>query len=153
MNAREYQEQIAHYLVSNFKRRNIQVYLEISLGKTIIGKNRRIDIFVHNTELNKALALECKYQEVGGTADEKIPYTLQDLEALHCPGFLAYAGEGFSPGVIHLLEGSPTAAYCQPQEGLDRTANTRELDYILASTFDWWDLILTKDPITLSQGA
>lgn len=147
---REYQKRIASYILYNFENRGIKVYLEVELGKTIIGKNRRIDIFVFNEPLNQALALECKYQDTGGTADEKIPYTLQDLEALHFPGFLVYAGEGFSKGIIHLLEGSSQAAYCLPDASFNQNSHTRELDSILAAVFDWWDLVLwDKKPFSL----
>ncbi len=58
------------------------IYTEVSLGKTIIGKNRRIDVFLLREAHQRALAIECKFQNVSGTADEKIPYALQDLEAL-----------------------------------------------------------------------
>ena len=86
------------------------VYLEVSLGKTIIGKDRQIDVFVVRPSDRKALAIECKYQDTLGTVDEKIPYALADLEALWVPGCLVYAGEGWSRGVLHTLEASRLAA-------------------------------------------
>jgi len=144
--AEEYKKIIASYIISNFRDRGIEAYLELGLGKTVIGKDRKVDIFVLNESINKAIALECKYQDIGGTADEKIPYTLQDLEALHCPGCLVYAGEGFSKGIINLLEGSPKAAYCLPNNSFDRNAATKELDCFLAAVFGWWDLIINKSP-------
>ena len=42
--------------------------------------------------------------------DEKIPYALDDLKALSMAGCIAYAGKGFSKGVLHMLEASPYAA-------------------------------------------
>lgn len=143
LNGHSYADRIAAYLVENYTDRGLAVYREISLGKSIIGKNRRIDIFALHEETGRALAVECKFQDSAGTADEKIPYTLQDLEAMHIPAFVVYAGEGFSQGVLHLLQGSSRAAYCLPPEDLKPTQHaTTELDHIIAMTFGWWDAIL-----------
>ena len=46
MTGKEYADLIAAYLDKNFGERGIKVYREVTLGKTIIGKNRRIDVFV-----------------------------------------------------------------------------------------------------------
>ena len=78
-----------------------------------------------------------------GTVDEKIPYALQDLEALWVPGCLAYAGKGWSRGVLHTLEGSRLAAYCLPdKDSLARGKHTRELDHMIAAIFGLWDVVL-----------
>jgi len=82
MTGNEYADLIAAYLVKNFSARGISVYREVSLGKTIIGKNRHVDIFVLHTDSDKALAIECKYQDSAGTVDEKIPYAIQDMNAM-----------------------------------------------------------------------
>ena len=60
-------------------REEVVVYTEVSLGKTIIGKNRKLDVFAVRRSDQCALALETKYQEVQGTTDEKIPYALKTL--------------------------------------------------------------------------
>jgi hypothetical protein len=78
------------------------------MGKSIIGKNRRIDIFLVEKQTKRAFAIECKYQSSVATADEKIPYTLQDLRAMRVPGCVSYAGNGFSDGVLHMLRASDT---------------------------------------------
>ena len=74
----------------------------------------RIDIFCVCERTNRAFAIECKFQDSHGTVDEKIPYALDDLDALPMAGCIAYAGQGFSDGVLHMLEASPHAAYCLP---------------------------------------
>ena len=81
-------------------------------------------MFVLRKSDQRALAIECKYQEVQGTTDEKIPYALQDLEALWFPGCLVYAGTGWSKGVLHTLEGSRRAVHCLPDR-LTSLAPTR----------------------------
>jgi len=140
----DYRDLIATYVVTNFAERHIEAYTEVDLGKSIIGKNRRIDLFLLETQRGLALGIECKYQRVQGTADEKIPYTLKDVEAMRTPGCIVYAGEGWSPGVRHLLEGSHMAAFCLPGPGLARASSTKEFDHVLAQTFGWWDIILEK---------
>lgn len=142
----DYRDLIAAYIDTNFGPRGLVVYTEVSFGKTIIGKNRQIDVFVLREADQKALALECKYQQVQGTTDEKIPYALQDLEALWIPGCLVYAGDGWSKGVLHTLEGSRLAACCLPvRPDLARTPATRELDHIVGAVFGLWDHVLAGE--------
>jgi hypothetical protein len=38
----EYSRLIANYIKKNYSERGLKIYLEVLLGKTIIGKNRRI---------------------------------------------------------------------------------------------------------------
>jgi hypothetical protein len=142
----EYRDLIAAYIDVNYGPRGVVVYTEVSLGKTIIGKNRKLDVFALRKADQRALALEAKYQEVQGTTDEKIPYALQDLEALWIPGCLVYAGPGWSKGVLHTLEGSRRAVYCLPERTeLARTNATRELDHILAAVFGLWDQVIPEE--------
>ena len=143
MTGSEYSNLIASYLVHNYGDRGLSAYREVPLGKSIIGKNRRIDLLVLQESSQRALAIECKYQGSQGTVDEKIPYTLQDMEALRVPGLVVYAGGGFSDGVIHMLEASHLAAYCLPDASDFQPSDaTRELDHVVAMTFDWWDVVL-----------
>ncbi|NOY94696.1 MAG: hypothetical protein GXP55_26255 [Deltaproteobacteria bacterium] len=134
----------------NYGDRGLVVYREVSLGKSIIGKNRRVDVFCLHEETEIAMAVECKYQRTSGTVDEKIPYTLDDLRAMHIPAFAVYAGDGFSEGVRHMLQASELAAYCLPDVDLGPCSTTRELDHIVAMTFGWWDVLLDqKTPFDL----
>jgi hypothetical protein len=117
------------------------VYREVNVGKSIIGKNRRIDVFCVCER--EAFAIECKFQDSPGTVDEKIPYTLDDLEALPMAGCVAYAGQGMSDGVLHMLRGAPHAAYCLPAPGqAEPSPDTWELDHLLAMHFKWWDVLV-----------
>ena len=143
----QYANLVASYLVARFGHRGVTVYREVPFGKTLIGKNRRIDILLIEESSRTAMALECKYQDSAGTADEKIPYALQDLAQLGMPACLVYAGEGFSPGIAHMLAASPLTAYCWPEAPFASTEATRELDAALARTFRWWDLVVAgKSP-------
>ena len=143
MTGGEYANLVAAYLSRRFASRGLQVYREVRVGKTIIGKNRCIDIFCIADDTRKAFAIECKYQDSQGTVDEKIPYALDDLRALPMAGCIAYAGTGFSEGVRYMLEASPHAAYCLPlPEQADSTTDTRELDHLLSTYFGWWDVLV-----------
>lgn len=139
----QYRDLIAAYIHHQYAEHGLVVYREVNLGKTIIGKDRQIDVFVMRPIDQKAIAIECKYQDAIGSVDEKIPYALDDLAALWVPGCLVYAGRGWSRGVLHQLEASRLAAHCLPERpGLQRTKATRELDYILAATFGFWEQII-----------
>jgi hypothetical protein len=62
------------------------------------------------------------------------------------PGCLVYAGAGWSNGVLHTLEGSRLAAACLPERpALARTADTRELDHVLAAVFGLWDYVIPEE--------
>jgi hypothetical protein len=146
----DYANLIASYVARRFGARGVKVYREIRVGKSIIGKNRCIDVFCVREADNTAFAVECKYQDSVGTVDEKIPYALDDLDALPMAGCIAYAGRGFSDGVLHMLNAAPRAAFCLPVEGqAESSADTRELDHLIAAHFGWWDVIVAgKSPVT-----
>lgn len=149
MTGAQYANLVASYVARRFGSRDLKVYREVKVGKTIIGKNRCIDIFCVSERTNHAFAIECKYQDSQGTVDEKIPYALDDLQALPMAGCIAYAGKGFSDGVLHMLGASRHAAYCLPIETqTETTAETRELDHLFAAHFGWWDVLVEhKKPI------
>jgi hypothetical protein len=160
VNGHEYRQLIGKYLVATYASRGVDVYEEVSLGTSTLGKTRRIDLLALQPSTGRSLAIECKYQDSAGTADEKIPYALDELRALRVPGAIVYAGSGFSDGVLHLLQSSPLAAYCLPDESLQPVIRARgiewihrgtwQLDHVVAQTFSFWDIILgDKRPIRL----
>lgn len=162
MTGTEYRKLIARYLVSVYGPRGIAVYEEVGLGTSIIGKQRRLDLLVLEPGTGKALGVECKFQDSPGTVDEKIPYALNDLKTQRLPGVIAYAGGGFSEGVLHLLQSSEFAAYCFPdtenlvpihrRQGDGLNSGTWQLDHMLALTFGWWDLIVAgKKPVVVER--
>jgi len=145
MTGGQYADLIAFYVSKRFASRKLKVYREIEVGKTLHGKKRRVDILCVAEESQRAFAIECKFQDSKGTADEKISYALDDIVALPISGCIAYAGEGFSDGVRHRLASSPHAAYCLPTDGqTDAMPKTNELDQMLAVHFGWWDVLIEK---------
>jgi hypothetical protein len=146
----DYANLVASYIARRFGPRGLKVYREIRVGKSIIGKNRCIDVFCVREADSTAFAVECKFQDSVGTVDEKIPYALDDLNALPMAGCIAYAGKGFSDGVLHMLNASPRAAFCLPFDGQTHSStDTRELDHLIAAHFGWWDVIVgPKAPVS-----
>jgi hypothetical protein len=142
----KYRDWVSGYIYENFSGRGIKIYQEVSVGKSIIGKKRTVNILVLNEAQNVAVALECKLQNVTGTADEKIPYALNDAQSMQMDKYVVYGGDGFSKGVKHMLEAHELACYAKPRNMQEadfrRTADTRELDHILAMKFNWWDIVV-----------
>jgi hypothetical protein len=152
LTGKEYADLVASYILKNFGARGLTVYREVSMGKTIIGKNRHVDILVIHESSSTALAIECKYQDTLGTVDEKIPYAIQDMQAMGVPVCLAYAGSGFSSGILHMLAACPIAAQCLPSASLQPSRETRELDIAIAMAFRFWDLVVAnKKPFELTD--
>ena len=143
MTGADYANLVASYVARRFESRGLKAYREVRVGKTIIAKNRCLDILCVGDNGLKAFAIECKFQDSQGTVDEKIPYALDDLQALPMVGCVAYAGRGFSDGVQHMLAASRHAAYCLPAADQAASApETRELDHLLAAHFGWWDVLI-----------
>jgi hypothetical protein len=76
---------------------------KLTVGKTIYGKDREVDLLFRHGGTGLRLAVEAKYQHGRGTADEKLPYAAKNLETLPLPGVIVYGGGGFSPGALHWL--------------------------------------------------
>ncbi|HVA66820.1 MAG TPA: PD-(D/E)XK nuclease superfamily protein [Elusimicrobiota bacterium] len=72
-------------------------------GRRLWGRERHIDIILRDKKSQKTLGIECKYQGGAGTADEKIPSTIKDIEAWPIPGIVVFDGEGFESMRPYLL--------------------------------------------------
>ena len=69
---------------------------EVLVGRRLWGAARRIDVVCRHPETRQTIGLECKFQGTTGTAQEKIPATVQDIGAWPIPGLVVFAGDGFS---------------------------------------------------------
>jgi hypothetical protein len=69
---------------------------QYKVARRLWGAERRIDVVLRNPANDKTLGIECKYQEVAGTAEEKIPTTIQDIAAWPIEGIVVFAGPGFT---------------------------------------------------------
>ena len=69
---------------------------QVTFGRRIWGSGRRIDVLITHPESSLRLGVECKLQTTSGTAQEKIPATLEDIRAWPIRGIVVFAGDGFS---------------------------------------------------------
>ena len=81
----------------------LDVETEVSVGRRIWGAKRRIDVVLKHPETRISLGVECKFQDVRGTAEEKIPATLKDIQAWPIRGLVVYAGKGFTANMESYL--------------------------------------------------
>lgn len=87
----------------------LEVTQQVRVARRIWGAVRRIDIVLINPQTRKTLGIECKYQAVGGTAEEKIPATIQDIKAWPIAGIVVFSGEGFTQNMKSFLISTGTA--------------------------------------------
>jgi hypothetical protein len=69
---------------------------QVRVARRIWGSERFIDVVLIHPQSRKTLGVECKFQAVRGTVEEKIPATIKDIEAWPIPGLVVFAGEGFT---------------------------------------------------------
>jgi len=79
------------------ERLGLEARRQVKVGRRLWGAERRIDVVVTEPQSRRRLGIECKFQSVPGTAEEKIPTTIQDIAAWPIPGIVVFSGEGFSP--------------------------------------------------------
>src|SRR3954465_9386775 len=76
---------------------------QVRVARRIWGAVRRIDVVLTHVETRRTLGVECKFQGVLGTAEEKIPATIQDIAAWPIRGLVVFSGEGFTPNMRSFL--------------------------------------------------
>ena len=82
---------------------HLDVQIEVSVGRRIWGAKRRIDVVIKHPITRVSLGVECKYQGGPGSAEEKIPATLEDIRAWPIRGLVVYSGSGFSSNMQSYL--------------------------------------------------
>ena len=84
-------------------RLGLETKTEVRVARRIWGAERCIDVVLTRRDTGRVLGVECKYQGARGTAEEKIPATIQDIGAWPIPGLVVFAGEGFSENIRAFL--------------------------------------------------
>ncbi len=87
----------------------LEVRRQVRVGRRLWGAQRSIDVVVTRAELNQSLGIECKWQGGGGSAEEKLPATIQDIAAWPIPGLVVFAGKGFSDNMRSYLHSTGKA--------------------------------------------
>ena len=89
-------EELTHAVVLLAKELGLESHEQVRVARRIWGAIRHIDVVVTHPQTRKTLGIECKYQAVLGTAEEKIPSVINDIAAWPIPGLVVFAGEGFT---------------------------------------------------------
>lgn len=72
---------------------------QVVVGKTIYGENRRVDI-----QATPNLHIECKFQSVRGSIDEKLPFLVETIKCHKATCVIVIEGAGWKPGAIAWLK-------------------------------------------------
>jgi hypothetical protein len=82
---------------------------QVRVGRRLWGAVRNIDVVLTHPITRQRLGIECKFQGVAGTAEEKIPATIADIDAWPIRGLVVFGGQGFSPNMRFYLVSSGKA--------------------------------------------
>jgi len=85
------------------------VETEVYVGRRIWGARRRIDLVLTDMAQRRSLGIEVKFQRTTGSAEEKIPSTIEDIRAWPIPGLVVFHGPGFSTHMRSFLTASGKA--------------------------------------------
>jgi hypothetical protein len=96
-------DQLAQAVADLGRELGLEAMEQVRVARRIWGAERYIDVVLIYPQTRKTLGLECKYQAVRGTAEEKIPATIKDIEAWPIPGLVVFAGEGFTENMRSFL--------------------------------------------------
>lgn len=81
----------------------LNVEEQVAVGRRVWGARRRIDVVLKHPETRVSLGIECKFQGGAGSAEEKIPATLEDIKVWPIRGIVVFSGEGFSVNIKSFL--------------------------------------------------
>src|ERR1051326_6345927 len=96
-------DELVQAVVSMAKDLGLEATEQVRVARRIWGAVRRSDVVLTHPQTRKTLAVECKYQAVPGTAEEKIPSVINDIAAWPIPGLVVFGGEGFTENMQQFL--------------------------------------------------
>ena len=75
-------------------------------GTDIYGKKRRVDFILYNPQKwPDSLIIQCKWQAVSGSVEEKYPFEVLSIRANQPPAIIVLDGGGYSEGSKRWLKG------------------------------------------------
>lgn len=74
----------------------LEAETQVVAARRLWGAKRHIDVVISHEKSGKNLGVECKFQATRGSAEEKIPAVIKDIESWPIPGVVVIDGEGFS---------------------------------------------------------
>lgn len=96
-------DQLAKAVVELGQSLGLEALEQVRLARRIWGAVRFIDVVLVQPGSRKTLGLECKFQGTTGTAEEKIPATIQDIAVWPIPGLVVFSGDGFTDNMRSFL--------------------------------------------------
>jgi len=96
-------DELARAVLQLGRELGLETMEQVRVARRIWGAERYIDVVLIHPQTRKTLRLECKFQNVRGTAEEKIPATIKDIEAWPIPGLVVFAGDGFTENMRSFL--------------------------------------------------
>jgi len=106
-------DQLVQEVVALGKSLGLETHTQFKMGRRIWGAERKIDVVLTNPKDGKRLGVECKYQGVQGSAEEKIPSTIQDIDAWPIKGIVVFGGEGLSANMRAFLLASGKSVHME----------------------------------------
>lgn len=106
-------DNLVQNVVALGKSLGLEAHTQFKMGRRIWGAERRIDVILTNAKDGRRLGVECKYQGVQGSAEEKIPSTIQDIAAWPIRGIVVFAGDGLSANMRAFLLASGKAVHLE----------------------------------------
>jgi hypothetical protein len=86
---------------------------QVRVARRIWGAVRHIDVILTHPQTRKTLGIECKFQAVTGTAEEKIPAVINDIAAWPIPGLVVFDGAGFTENMkLFLVSTGKAVEFC-----------------------------------------
>ena len=95
----------------------LQARTQVRVARRLWGAERRIDLVLNHGPSGRSLGIECKFQGTGGSAEEKIPATIQDIAAWPIPGIVVFEGSGFSTNMRAYLHSTGKAVAYEDLHG------------------------------------
>lgn len=77
----------------------------VNVGKTVYGGKRLADLFIVCKELfPNDLIIECKWQQVKGSVDEKYSHLVDNIKTTGVPTIIVIGGNGYKPEALKWLK-------------------------------------------------
>jgi hypothetical protein len=109
-------EALKHRVVDLARKLDLQTKTEVRAARRLWGAKRRIDVVLTHAASRKVLGIECKYQGTSGSAEEKIPATIKDIEFWPIAGIVVIDGPGFSENMKGFLMATGKAVWFEDLE-------------------------------------
>ena len=96
-------------LENKFRERDVEhpkyYFRQTVVGIGVYGKKRTVDFLLYDKEnFPGGLIIECKSQREGGSAEDKLCKTVDDMIYGSIPSIFVLHGSGFSDGMYHHLD-------------------------------------------------